>query len=121
MNRRTETVVSLAIGVLAGSAVLVGLATAPFESQPPTPGAVSRTQPMPALFLSIEADQGSTVFSQGMAPPALGTPRAGQARLHWTVQDWRCARSPSIESLDLMPWRLTPARLELSTRVPETF
>ena len=121
MTRLTETLISLALGVLAGVVVLAGLFGGPPAPLMATHGAAMDAAPVPAVFLAPEAEQAAP----GSAPNApfvtLDPPRTAGARPRWAVADWRCARPPAIDSFGLGPWRLASTQLELSTRLPETF
>ena len=119
MNRTVETLMSLAIGVLAGAVVLAGLfggASAPTLA---THG--SAMDAAPVMFLTHVDEPGALGSAPHAAFKTVDTPRKARANLRWMVQDGRCARPPAIDAFEFDPLRLAATRLELSTRLPQTF
>jgi hypothetical protein len=112
---------SLAAGVVAGTVVLAGLLGSPFGPQPSAGAALADAQLAHAVFVSVEGEPGAPIFGPTPANRALGNARSAHANLRWTVEDWRCPRTPVVDAVTLTPRRIAPAQLELSTRLPDRY
>ena len=119
MTRRSETLMSLAAGVVAGTVVLAGLLGPSFEPQPAADAALAGTHLAQAVFVSIEGEPGAPIYAPNPTNRLLGTARSAQAHRLWTVDDWRCPRTPAVDTVTLAPRRIASAQLELSTRLPD--